>query len=354
MSGARYEGLDLFRGLSVFSIVLVHVHKLTGGANSDLVLRVRDFAFPVLFMSSFFVMAVSCDRKPGRPYAELVRARVVRLLVPSLIWSYLYWAGWWFVRPVLLGAPMVPPPLSLAITAFMHLWFLHMVFVMTVALSPVLLGVARGVLPRWPTAIACAAGVLACVWWLEPALLSLAASMPHSTVPFGAPTIADTMGNAAPYLAYIPAGLALGLARGAIDDWHRHQLFRHGTVVVALLALVLHVSTRGVPFSRELFSIAVFVAVLRPLPPRPYVWIRGLAQWSYGVYILHFAFVMAFVMAFERSGLDRTAVTSIAGTLIVFALSLAAAMVLRRSLPFDWLLPMVPVSKGPRRTDSGG
>ncbi len=43
---ARYDGLDLFRGLAMFSVVLLHVHVLSGGDTTDVILRFRDFGFP--------------------------------------------------------------------------------------------------------------------------------------------------------------------------------------------------------------------------------------------------------------------------------------------------------------------
>lgn len=350
LPSARYDGLDLFRGLSMFSVVLLHVHVLSGGDASDVLLLLRDFAFPGLIMGSFFVMAVAFDRRPSRPFGELVRARVMRLLVPSLVWSYLYWMGWWMVRPWLLGQPTVLPPLSLALTSYMHLWFLHLVFVITVAWAPVLGWVARGQLPRWPVVAACAALMLAYPIWLEPALLAIAASITERASPGGAypaPDLRQCIKLMAPFLAYIPAGIAIGLAHRTIRGWYSAPAFRAGTVVAAVVAMVVHVLALQGPLSREAYAIAVFIAVLRPIQPRPFVWARALARWSFVVYILHFAGAIVFTSALHWSGIPRTEITSIFGALMIVGASLGAGVILRRLLPVDWLLPLVAVAPKP-------
>lgn len=358
-SPVRYDGLDLFRGLSVFTVVLLHVHTLTGGDPSDVMLRIRDFGFPVLIMGSFFVMAVSFDQKPTRPFGALLRARAVRLLIPSLVWSYLHWVGWWMVRPLLLGESAVLPPLSLTLTAYMHLWFLHMVFGMTVALAPVLGWVARGQLARWPVVATCGAAAVGRALWVEPRLLSLVAGSGPALEPvaYPAPDLLHCIERIAPFLAYLPAGLAIGLMRRSIDRWYLSPAFRLGTLIAAGVAFAVHISPMQVPLSREVYAIAVFLAILRPVTPRPFIWARALAQWSFVIYILHFGVAIVFASAFAWMGFARTELTSIGGALLVVATSLIAGVTLRRILPFDWLLPLVPVSsKGttvPTRSHAG-
>lgn len=351
-SPIRYDGLDLFRGISVCSVVLLHVHLLTGGDASDVILRVRDFAFPVLIMGSFFVMAVSFDQKPTRPFGALLRARVMRLLIPSLVWSYLHWIGWWMVRPLLLGEPAVLPPLSLALTAYMHLWFLHMVFGMTVVLAPVLGWVARGQLARWPVVAACLVATVGSAVWVEPRLLALIAHTDPALEPVThpAPDLLHWIERLAPFLAYLPAGLAIGLLRRSIDRWYLSPAFRIGTLVAAGVSFAVHLSPMHVPLSREVYAIAVFLAILRPVTPRPFVWARALAQWSFVIYILHYSVAIVFASAFNWMGLVRTEWTSLGGALLVAATSLVAGVALRRILPVDWLLPLVPVAaKGNQR-----
>jgi len=347
-SAARYEGLDLLRGISVFSVAVLHVHVLSGGGPRDAVLLVRDFAFPILLMGSFFVLAVSFDRRPLRPFGELVRARIVRLLVPSVVWSYLYWIGWWMVRPWLKGESGVFPPWSLVLTAYLHLWFLHLVFAMTVAFAPVLGWVARGRWPRWPVFGVCLAAAIGSLGWLQPLLLEMTSVLDapaRSVVAYPAPDWLTCVDRIAPFLAYAPLGLAIGLARGAIDRWYRTAAFRVGTIVAALAALAVHLSPANVPFSREIYSLAVFIAVLRPVPPRPLTMVRYLSRWSFVVYILHFAFAVVLTAAYAWADVAPSALASFGGGVIVFAMALAAGAALRRVLPFDWLLPLVPVGK---------
>ncbi len=344
---ARYDGLDLFRGLAMFSVVLMHVHVLSGGDIGDTILRTRDFAFPGLIMGSFFVIAVAFDRKPAWSFGELVRARVVRLLVPSLVWSYLYWMGWWIVRPWLLDQPPVLPPLTLALTSYMHFWFLHLVFVITVAWAPVLGWVARGHLARWPVVVACAVLTVAYPVWLEPRLLLIAGPTDYVSGPGGAypaPTLRQCIELMAPFLAYVPAGIAIGLAHGTIRRWYSAPAFRAGTIIAAGVAGIIHVSAFNGMLSREAYAIAVFIGVLRPIQPRPLIWARALARWSFVVYILHYAGAILFTSALHWSGIPRTEITSLVGALIVVAASLTAGVILRRLFPVHWLLPLVDVA----------
>lgn len=131
-------------------------------------------------------------------------------------------------------------------------------------------------------------------------------------------------------------------------------MFRLGTIAAAAAAAVGHISSAGVPFSREIYSLAVFIAVLRPMPPRPFTLMRHLSRWSFVVYILHFGFAVALTAGFAWAGVTRSAFSSLGGAAVVFALSLAAGAMLRRALPFDWLLPLVAVSRrSPNRAGAG-
>lgn len=335
----------------MFSIVLLHVHVLGGGTRDDVIILIRDFAFPGIIMGSFFVIAVAFDRKPHRPLSEVVRARFTRLLVPSLAWTYLYWFGWWMVRPLLLGQAPMWPPVSLALTSYMHLWFLHMVFVVTVGCAPVLGWVSRGQLGRWPVAAVCALLTLVYPLWIEPRMLAAAGPDTYRALPggaFPAPDIRQLTGLMAPFLPYIPAGIAIGLAHRTIRHWYSAPAFRAATLVAPFVLLAIHLSPLGGPMTRVAYSLAVFIAVLRPLPPHPFTMARSLARWSYVVYILHFAGAIVFASALKAAGVARTELTSLAGAVIVVGISLGAGYVLRRLLPVDWLLPLVPVSDRPR------
>jgi hypothetical protein len=264
--------------------------------------------------------------------------------------------GWWIVRPWLLDHAPVWPPLSLALTSYMHLWFLHLVFVITVAWAPVLGWVARGQLPRWPVVAVCVALTLVYPVWLEPWLLSVAGQADYFTLSEGAypaPTVRQCVDLMAPFLAYIPAGLALGLAHRTIRGWYSAPAFRAGTILAAVAAMVLHVTALQGTLSREAYAIAFFIAVLRPLQPRPFVWARVLARWSFVVYILHYAGAIVFTSALHWSGIPRTEMTSIVGALIVVATSLTAGAVLRRLCPVDWLLPLVAVAPKPAPVPPG-
>jgi hypothetical protein len=238
----------------------------------------------------------------------------------------------------------------------MHLWFLHLVFAMTVLLSPMLGWVARGRLPRGPVLAVCLVATVGCAIWLEPRLVDAAARLGAQAAPtaYPVPDLGILLDYIAPFVAFAPAGLAIGLARPMIDRWHQSSAFRRGTVLAALGACAIHLSPVRVPLSREIFSIAVFIAILRPVAPRPFVRARALARWSFVVYILHFGFVIAWQTAFERLDIQRTAFTSVVGAATVVVCCLATGRMLRRLLPFDWLLPLVEVTSLSRRAATSG
>jgi hypothetical protein len=343
----RYDGLDLFRSVSMFSVVLLHVHVLSGGGRGDVILLLRDFAFPGLIMGSFFVIAVAFDRKPFWSFRDVVRARVMRLLVPSLVWSYLYWIGWWMIRPLLLGQAPLLPPLSLALTSYMHFWFLHLVFVITVAWAPLLGWVARGRLRRGPVVAACAALAVIYPIVIEPWLRAAIGPGTYQSLPAGAypaPDWRQCVELMAPFLAFIPAGVAIGLAHRTIRRWYASRAFRAATVLAAVAALVVHVSPVHGMLTRESYAVAVFLTILRPIRPRPYTVARTLARWSFVIYILHFAGAIVFSSALRWSGIAVSEVTSLLGTILVVGVSLATGVILRRLLPVDWLLPVVAVA----------
>jgi peptidoglycan/LPS O-acetylase OafA/YrhL len=344
---SRFDTLDLFRVVSVWGIVLLHVHLLSGGSYDDTLIRARDFAMPVLIMASFFVMAISFDRHPDRPFSRFAAGRVRRILVPSLAWSLLYWIGWWMIRPLATGTPVAPPPLSLALTSYVHLWYLHFIFLAAVLLAPVLIGVARGHLPRHAVALASLAGAVLTLFVVQPRLIDLTRDVLYrqfDSVAYPAPDWKTCVSRVAPFLGYAPLGLALALWHRQIGSWHARAWTGPASVAAAVLMLAVHLTAPGYEVTRPLFALAVFVAILRPIASGSFSTARTLAEWTYVIYILHFGFAMVFVALVQRLGLERTAMTSLCGSAIVFAASLAAGAALRRVPLAAPLLPLVPVS----------
>lgn len=85
----RLIGLDLLRGIAVFAVVLLHADE--GIAQPpplwSALLSFAEFAVP-FFLATAFYLAVGRMAETAKPYP--LRSRVVRLLLPYLIWSALY------------------------------------------------------------------------------------------------------------------------------------------------------------------------------------------------------------------------------------------------------------------------
>jgi peptidoglycan/LPS O-acetylase OafA/YrhL len=347
----RYDTLDLFRVVSVWGIVLLHVHVLAGGSTHDVVIRMRDFAMPVLILASFFVMAFSFERRPDRPFGQFLSRRVSRILVPSVVWSLLYWVGWWMVRPVLKGEPAVWPPLSLAITAHMHLWYLHFIFFSSVLLAPLLTAVSRRRINRNLVAIVLLVGAVAIIGWVQPRLLvftTAAQAGPLYQVANPAPDWMKCLSLVAPFLGYAPLGLALGLWHRPIAILHRRGWFQIAAAAAAAIVLAVHLAVPGLLFTRPLLAFTVFLAITRPISSQALAPLRQLAGWTYVIYILHFGIAILYVAALDALEVARGPWISLANSVVVYAASFAAGVMRQRLLPLEWLLPMVPVGQEQR------
>jgi peptidoglycan/LPS O-acetylase OafA/YrhL len=344
---SRYDTLDLFRVVSVWGIVLLHVHLVRFGSYEDQVIRMRDFALPVLIMASFFVMAISFDRYPHRPFGDFLRGRILRILAPSVAWSLIYWCAWWTVRPLLTGDAPVLPPLALPLTSYLHLWYLHFIFISAVLLAPVFVGVARGYLPRHPLALAALAVALLVMSVVQPWLVAMTTDELFGragAIAYPAPDWETCVSRVAPYLGYAPLGVALGLWHRHIARLHTLAWFGRAALTAALLMFAVHMATPGQPFTRPVFALAVFVAILRPIGSMTLAPVRRLAAWTYVIYILHFGFVVAAVAVLDRLQIPRSAASSLATSVIVFGVSLGTGVLLRKLPGAGFFLPLVPVA----------
>lgn len=108
--------------------------------------------------------------------------------------------------------------------------------------------------------------------------------------------------------------------------------------------MLIHVGTNGIPLTREIYAVAVFLAALQPWRKIPSRLWNTLASYSYGIYILHFfpAQILWLVVAAKNLNLDGAIVFGI--TVFIYFASFAAAVLIRKLFPADWLIPLVTVS----------
>ena len=342
---ARYDGLDVFRSLSIFGVVVIHFSLGLGLRSTpgfELVIRLRDCSFPIIVLTSFFVMTRSLMARPDRRFGPFVAGRFTRLAVPCVIWTALYWVLWEVAGPLGRGGSPSWPPLTIWLTGFVHLWFLQFLFLGTVAAYPAIRFILGRPRLNWAFAAGFAAAAAAYGLWgrerlSEHALWALMNQADFNLRLAGMKAVA--------WAKYIPVGIAMAFLADSIDALYRRPVFRAATLAAAAAAMLLHVSSVAPEVSRSLYSLAVFVVLLRPWPPGSLDWLRPAARYSYPVYIIHPAVADAVLFAFALGQVPSSLSMLLPGSVAVFALSGVVAAVLRRVVPADWFLPLVPVGK---------
>ncbi|MBD2501185.1 acyltransferase [Anabaena azotica] len=93
----RLVGIDLFRGISAYAVVLIHVGTLmiySGLPTNNLtnaVIEISRFAVPFFLASSFYLMTqklYTTEQKTS--VVSLFKSRSQRLLIPYFLWSLIY------------------------------------------------------------------------------------------------------------------------------------------------------------------------------------------------------------------------------------------------------------------------
>ncbi|MFO7693428.1 MAG: acyltransferase [Vicinamibacterales bacterium] len=346
---ARYDGLDVFRAISIYGVVVIHFSQVLGLPSTpglELVIRLRDCSFPIIVLTSFFVMTRSIMAKPDRSFGPLAAGRFMRLAVPCLIWTALYWVMWEVAGPLGRGGTPSWPPLTLWLTGFVHLWFLQFLFLGTVAAYPFIRFIVRRPRLNWVFAAGFAAATAAYGLWGREYLTEHALSVWMNQADDSL-RIAAT--KAVAWGKYIPVGIAMAFLADTIDALYRRPAFRAATLAAAAAALLLHVGSAAPEVSRSLYSLAVFVVLLRPWPPGSLDWLRPAARYSYPIYIVHPAVAQVVVGALALGHVPASLPLLLPGSVAVFALSGVAAAMLRRVVPADWFLPLVPVGEARSR-----
>jgi surface polysaccharide O-acyltransferase-like enzyme len=102
MTKSRFLGIDLFRGLAAFAVVMIHaggeiVYSESGTLTPDLWVRIFtqacQFAVPFFLATSFYFVVGKLLKSPEQfSWKDFLRSRVTRLLVPYFLWSFIYLA----------------------------------------------------------------------------------------------------------------------------------------------------------------------------------------------------------------------------------------------------------------------
>lgn len=347
----RYPGLDALRAAGAVAVISIHATVEPGqtawpalGAPDRFANHLADslsrFAVAGFVAASFFLLARSLDRRP-EPYRAVARARAARLIPAYLFWSALFmvvqglrnwrkggfaWTGdplaW--ARALLLG---VEPNMF-------HLWFIPMLFALTLAYP-----VPRALARRSGVAAILAAAAFLAAWR---ALVVAAPPWVHDS------RAGDFWWRGAAvvgYASYATLGWAAYRALAAgIPERTRRALLLFGALAIgaSLAVFVRDAATQSrsateIPADLLSFAalytypagvFALFVFGVRADIPRP---LARLAEASFGIYLAH---PLGFIPwdSIERRGVNPGAsglfLLRIATTLaIAWALSTALARV---------------------------
>ena len=342
----RYEGIDSFRIFGIYGVVLIHFyHDCFCGPNASIehIIRLRDCTFPFIILTSFFLIARSAWRKPERSFRHFALGRFKRLEIPLLIWTVIYWGIWNVGHPLVYGYAIPRPPATL-ISGYAHLWFLQFIFLGSIVLYPFVGLRALFKRHRWQMALCCLAIVIAHVLLLRPLVVQLQSTAWMSRADF---SFTIFVANINLYLPYVPTAIVIAMWADKITALYKHRTIRLLSLLSVAVTLLIHFAFGGTELTRFFYSLAVFLAVLQPWPASVVNLLRPLAIYSYPVYILHYLVSRMLVAGFHRTQVEFTPGTLLAGSVIVFGLSLLCAVAIRRVFPFDWLLPLTPIPYRP-------
>jgi hypothetical protein len=305
-------------------------------------IRIRDFAFPVIVLSSFYLLTQAVVRQSAGFWMGL-RRRTERLAAPAMVWSLLYWYAWPAMVALLTDESLYLMPLPtwhLLVGGFMHLWYLMFLYFTSITFLGLMEGARRIGQERWlsrPWLWLLLAAVYL-VWVRDPLLYAVA--------PLG------ELGSQSWFLfkrqslimaTYIAVGVALGLMAGRISRAGRIPVVRYGAAAVAVVLAALYAVGPHWQYARECFSLTVFLAFLMPWRIPGVRWWGPPASESYAIYILHYGVAQAVVLMVLRFTTEVGLGTIVATTAGVYALCFLIATVGRRLALFNWLLPRVPV-----------
>lgn len=343
-SSPRYVGLDLFRPVAAYGLVFYHFY-LWGGSHPSLhwLIRLRDCTFSFFVLSSFFVLTISFKRSSERSFREFFLRRFHRIWIPCIIWTVLYLCFWNVFAPLIRGEPINwYSCLAMLLCGYSHLWFLQFTFIGSLLLSPLLRFFTRNKQFHWHFSLLCfTTGLL--LLFLRPLLID---HINCGGLPQVVGILRGTIDVAINSLPYIPLAIGIGLLADEIVALYRRRLFRTLTLLAVAVWMCIHLGIPTIQFSKEVYSLAVFVALLRPLTKFRFRSLCTIAEYSYAVYILNMWILMIAWSFLYRAGIDKTAGIVLTGSVVVFGLSLLSSILLRKLFPYHWLLPLIPINYG--------
>lgn len=341
MTALRFEGLETLRVVCSLGVVFLHVNDVAGYPSSlDWLTKLRDFALPVMVLTSFFLLTISLKNKFQPDFNDFFAHRIKRFWLPLMIWSSIYVLIIAFVFPVIFRIELFGESLSprVFLSGYRHLWYLQFLLIGSLVSYPFIYTAFRNKkLFGVPSPVFC---VLLTILYGLIYFFALKENLYHETDVNLNIFISQT-GN---YLLFIPLGIGFGLLSGKINYLFQKSNFRNLSIFLIFLTMMLHLLATGIPFTSELYGTAVFLAALQPWKANSSKIWKILATYSYGIYIVHFFGVQMLWLFMVKQNVGLNAFGVLILTLVIYFLSFLVAIGLRKLLPLDFLIPFVPAN----------
>lgn len=329
------------RVISSFAVVFFHVcGAIDVPENLMQLVKFRDFALPVMVISSFFVLTVSLDRKPVKNFGKFFNQRFTRLFVPLLIWTIAYVVFFLFFLAILSGVESAAGIFSpvVFLTGYRHLWYLQFIFTGSLIFYPVAVLLSdRYDFSRLKLSSIFIAVAVCYQFFYQIGFRDRLREILSADIDVNLQIFADQTSR---YFFYIPVGIGLGLVSKYIYSLFQNPFFRKLSLVSVIIGMLLH--TRFyIPVSQEIYGLTVFLAALQPWKKLPFSFWEKLVSYSYGIYILHFFWIHLLWLYAAYFNPEITVATIIGATLVIYLSSFLCAVLLRKIFPFDWLIPLI-------------
>lgn len=352
-SSQRYEGLDAFRGFATFGVVWLHTF-IAGTANlsnpnelnsySIAWLRLRDFSLPLIVMSSFFVLTLSTLRNPESRFSSFFATRFKRLWLPLFIWTSVYLLLWTFVMPRVFEQRSFEQvhSIDVYISGYMHLWFLQFIFLGSLIVYPALCRL-RSKSESEKIKISIVLFLAAIIYAILLKLFIHNAIQHVLLLSNPSPSVLLFAAQASKYAFFVPVAIGVGLLGAKLNNLYKQNVFRVYSLAAVLLSLIFHLTLKQNALTAPLFGIAVFVAALQPWKRIPFRLVYISAAYSYGIYIFHFLLceLLQILILQGQFKFNNAAIFSI--SILFYVMSFGLAVLVRKIIPVDWLVPLIPV-----------
>jgi hypothetical protein len=234
------------------------------------------------------------------------------------------------------------PSIDVFISGYMHLWFLQFIFLGSLIVYPALHWLRSKSEPeriKISILFFLTAGIYAIVL-----NLFIQSIIQHSLLLFKpSPSLVIFTTQASKYAFFIPVAIGLGLLSNKISNLYRQNDFRIYSLIAVLFSLIIHLTLEYSELTAPVYGIAVFVAALQPWKRIPFRLVYISAAYSYGIYIFHYLLceVLQILVIKGENKLNSTAIFSI--SILFYVMSFGVAVLLRKMIPVDWFVPLVPV-----------